>query len=217
MGREKEKVAGLLLAAGASTRMGQPKQLLRMGKETLLDRILGEALGSDLDLTVLVLGHQAKEIKHGLRTDLHHPKLRIIENKLYLNGISTSIITGLSEVEDVFDNVMIILADMPLINSGLINLLLREYLASHLQLGAIKLIGRRSHPVVIGRQFYDELHQLKGDMGARDLFLKYAHQVCLVEPEQDYDDVDLDTIEEYLEFKESLDHGSENAGSNETQ
>jgi len=217
MGREKEKVAGLLLAAGASTRMGQPKQLLRMGKETLLDRILGEALGSDLDLTVLVLGHQAQEIKRGLRTDLHHPKLRIIENKLYLHGISTSIITGLSEVEDVFDNVMIILADMPLINSGLINLLLHEYLNSHLQLGAIKLIGRRSHPVVIGRQFYDELHRLKGDVGARDLFLKYAHRVCLVEPEQDYDDVDIDTIEEYLEFKESQDHGSENSDANEIQ
>jgi molybdenum cofactor cytidylyltransferase len=217
MGRQKERVAGLLLAAGASTRMGQPKQLLRMGQETLLDRILGEALGSDLDLTVLVLGHQAREIKQRLRTDLHHPKLRIVENKLYLDGISTSIVTGLSEVEDVFDHVMIILADMPLINSSLINLLLREYLASPLHLGAIRLIGRRSHPVVIGRQFYQELHQLAGDVGARELFLKYAHQVCLVEPEQDYDDVDLDTIEEFLEFKKSLDPGSENSGANEIQ
>ena len=214
---ETEKVAGLLLAAGASTRMGQPKQLLRMGEETLLDRILGEVLGSELDLTVLVLGHQAQEIKQRLRTDLRHPKLKIIENKNYLDGISSSIITGLSEVEDVFDHVMIILADMPLINSSLINLLLNEYLASHLQLGAIKLIGRRSHPVVIGRQFYDELHQLKGDVGARDLFLKHAHQVCLVEPEQDYDDVDIDTIEEYLEFRDSLDYGPENSGTSEPQ
>ncbi len=217
MSREKEKVAGLLLAAGASTRMGQPKQLLRMGEETLLDRILGEVLGSELDLTVLVLGHQAQEIRQRLRTDLRHPKLKIIENKNYLDGISSSIITGLSEVEDVFDHVMIILADMPLINSSLINLLLNEYLASHLQLGAIKLIGRRSHPVVIGRQFYDELHQLKGDVGARDLFLKHAHQVCLVEPEQDYDDVDIDTIEEYLEFRDSLDYGPENSGTSEPQ
>jgi molybdenum cofactor cytidylyltransferase len=217
MSQGKEKVAGLLLAAGASTRMGQPKQLLRVEKYTLLDRMLNEVLRSDLDLILLVLGFQAQEIKQSLRTDPHHPKLRIIENKLYLHGISTSIITGLSEVEDVFDNVMIILADMPLINSGLINLLLHEYLNSHLQLGAIKLIGRRSHPVVIGRQFYDELHRLKGDVGARDLFLKYAHRVCLVEPEQDYDDVDIDTIEEYLEFKESQDHGSENSGANEIQ
>ena len=213
--REKEKVAGLILAAGASTRMGQAKQLLRVGEETLLDRILGEVLSSDLDLTVLVLGHQVHDIKQGLRTDLHHPKLRIVENKNYLDGISTSIITGLSEVEEAFDHIMIILADMPLVNSSLINLLLHEYLASHFQLGAIKLIGRRSHPVIIGRQFYDELRPLKGDVGARDLFLKYADEVCLVEPEQDYDDVDIDTIEEYLEFKESLDHDSENAGHNE--
>ena len=217
MSQEKERVAGLLLAAGASTRMGRPKQLLRMGEETLLDRILGEALGSDLDLILLILGHQAQKIKQGLSIDLHDPKLKIIENKNYLEGISTSIITGLSEVQDVFDHVMIILADMPLINSSLINLLLHEYLASRLQLGAIKLIGRRSHPVIIGRPFYDELYRLKGDVGARDLFVKYADQVCLVEPEQDYDDVDIDTMEEYLEFKESLDQDLEDSGSREPQ
>lgn len=217
MSKEKEKVAGLLLAAGASTRMGQPKQLLRVGGETLLDRILTEVLSSDLDLALLVLGSQAHEIKESLGTSLHHPKLKIIENKNYLAGISTSIITGLSEVEDVFDHVVIILADMPLINSSLINLLLHEYLASHWQLGAIKLIGRRSHPVIIGRQFYDELYRLKGDVGARDLFVKYADQVCLVEPEQDYDDVDIDTMEEYLEFKQSLDQDSEDSGSHERQ
>lgn len=217
MNLETEKVAGLLLAAGASTRMGQPKQLLRVEGETLLERMLGEVLNSDLDLVVLVLGFQAQEIKKSLRTHITHPKLKIIENRSYLDGVSTSIIAGLSEVENVFDHVMIILADMPLINSSLINLLLHQYLASPLQLGAIKLIGRRSHPVIIGRQFYDELRQLKGDVGARDLFLKYADRVCLVEPEEDYDDVDIDTMEEYLEFKRSLDHDSEDSGSNEPQ
>ncbi|NNG07358.1 MAG: nucleotidyltransferase family protein [Desulfobacteraceae bacterium] len=214
---ETEKLAGLLLAAGASTRMGQPKQLLRVEGETLLERMLGEVLSSDLDLAALVLGFQAQEIRKSLKTHIKHPKLKIIENRSYLDGISTSIIAGLSEVENFFDHVMIILADMPLINSSLINLFLHQYLASPLQLGAIKLIGRRSHPVIIGRQFYDELRQLKGDVGARDLFLKYADRVCLVEPEEDYDDVDIDTMEEYLEFKRSLDHDSEDSGSNETQ
>lgn len=217
MSQEKEKVAGLLLAAGASTRMGQPKQLLRVEGHTLLDRMLNEVLRSNLDLILLVLGFQAQEIKQSLSTHLHHPKLRIIENKNYLDGISTSIIAGLSEVEDLFEHVMIILADMPLISSSLINLLLHEYLASHLQLGAIKLIGRRSHPVIIGRQYYDELHRLRGDVGARDLFVKYADQVCLVEPEKDYDDVDIDTMEEYLEFKQSLDHDEKDSGRNKPQ
>jgi molybdenum cofactor cytidylyltransferase len=217
MSQEKGKVAGLLLAAGASTRMGQPKQLLRVETHTLLDRMLNEVLRSDLDLILLVLGFQAQEIKQGLSTDLHHPKLRIIENKNYLDGISTSIIAGLSEVEDLFEHVMIILADMPLISSSLINLLLGEYLASHLQLGAIKLLERRSHPVIIGRPYYDELHRLKGDMGARDLFVRYADQVCLVEPDKDYDDVDIDTMEEYLEFKQSLDHDGKDSGRHKPQ
>lgn len=203
------KAAGLLLAAGASTRMGRPKQLLPVRGLSLLDIVLGEVLNSDLDLAILVLGFQAQEIKEGLTTDLHHPKLRIIENKNYKDGISTSIIAGLSEVEDVYDQVMIILADMPCTTSNLINLLLSQYLSSSLPLGAIKLTKRRSHPVIIGRQFYDELHRLKGDMGARDLFVKYPAQVCLVEPEEDYDDTDIDTLEDYLEFKRSLSSDSE--------
>ena len=198
------KVAGLLLAAGASVRMGQPKQLLRAGGQTLLARILVKALNSDLDRVVLVLGHQARMIKEAIITDLHHPKLKIIENRNYQKGISSSIIAGLSEVEDAYDHVMILLADMPHITSELINLLIHQYLASRLPLGAITLQGRRSHPVIIGRPFYDELHHLQGDVGARDLFLRYSDRVCLVEAEEDYDDIDIDTPEDFLDFKKSM-------------
>ncbi len=199
------KVAGLILAAGASTRMGRPKQLLPVGKVSLLDCVLGEALKSDLDIIILVLGHQAREIMEGLETDVHHPKLNIIENKNYKDGISSSIIAGLSEVEAKYDHCMVILADMPHITTNLINTLLHKYLASNFPVGAIKIRNKRSHPVIIGRGFYTELHQLKGDVGARDLFRQHVDQVCLVEPEEDYDDTDIDTPEDYVEFKKSMD------------
>ena len=119
--KAKSGVAGIILAAGASTRMGRPKQLLDVGHQTLLDRILGEALKSDLDSVVLVLGHEMQLIKNGLRTNLENPKLRIIENKHYKEGISTSIIAGFSEVQNSHDHCMIILADMPHITASLIN------------------------------------------------------------------------------------------------
>jgi molybdenum cofactor cytidylyltransferase len=198
------RVAGLLLAAGTSSRMGTPKQLLQAGGKSLLGRTLSQALQSDLDLVALVLGFRAQEILENLEGDLKHPKLRVVENKSYGEGISTSIIAGLSAVEKDFDHVMIILADMPHVTSGLINLLIRRYVESRLPLGAIIANNRRSHPVVISRRFYEALHHLRGDTGARDLFVKHADQVCLVAPDEKYEDTDIDTPEDYLEFRKSL-------------
>jgi CTP:molybdopterin cytidylyltransferase MocA len=57
------------------------------------------------------------------------------------------------------------------------------------------------HPVIFGQSLYPEIHQLKGDTGARDLFLKYVDQVCMVEPKEHYDDTDIDTPEDFVEFK----------------
>lgn len=199
-----KRIAGLLLAAGASTRMGKPKQLLRLGETTLLDRALGQALNSKLDHIVLVLGFKSEEILRRLQTDRHHPKLRIIENKRFREGISSSIVAGLSAVEKHYDQVMIILADMPHITSKLINCLLQAFFESQLPLGAVKAGQRRTHPVIISRPFYPHVHELKGDIGARHLFARYSDRVCLVEPSWDIEDMDIDTEEDYLKLKERL-------------
>ena len=193
----REKVAGLVLAAGASRRMGEPKQLLRIGGKTLLERILGETLRSELDQVILVLGHRADEILETVGRFLSHEKLRIIKNENYRKGMSTSIIAGLEVVERNCDHVMILLADMPSITALLINHLLKEYLASGKTLGAIRFSGRRSLPVILGREWYRALYVLKGDVGARGLFDGFKEEVCLVDAPPAYDDVDVDTPEDY--------------------
>ena len=196
----KENVAGVLLAAGASERMGKTKQLLPAGEGILLERVLTETLKSDLDRVVLVLGHQAGEIRSALGQTLEHPKLKVIENTQYHQGISSSIIAGLVEVESTYDHVMILLGDIPHVDSEIINHVRHQYLCSGLPVGAVKIGTKKSHPVIFSRELYGELHRLEGDVGGRPLLDKYAGRTCLVEPEKPYDDRDIDTPKDYSEF-----------------
>ena len=160
---------------------------------------------SDLNKIVLVLGDHAGEIIKVLGgKNFHHPKLSVIENRQYRQGISSSILAGLLEVEETFDHVMILLADMPHIDAKLINFLLYRYLDSRLPIGAIRFKGKRSHPVIFSRAMYYELRRLRGDKGARALFLKYSDRVYLVDPGALYDDMDIDTPEDYVEFRKLL-------------
>ena len=203
--KKADPVAGLLLAAGASTRMGTLKQLLPAGGAFLLERVLAQALHSELDLVVLVLGFKADEIRRRIRPTKRQPKLKIVENTDYPLGISSSIITGLSHVEKNYAHAMILLGDMPYITSAVINRLVSGYLDSGFSLGALKVRGKRSHPVIIGRRFFPALHRLTGDQGAREIFIRHQDEVCLVGPGEDYDDMDIDTLEDYLKFKRALD------------
>jgi molybdenum cofactor cytidylyltransferase len=73
---------------------------------------------------------------------------------------------------------------------------------SSFSLGALQTGTKRSHPVILGRQFYPALRQLRGDVGARELFLAHSDQVLLVETGDDYDDRDIDTMDDYLDLIE---------------
>lgn len=196
-----KRMAGIVLAAGESRRMGRAKQLLFAGSETILVRVMREVLDSALDEVVLVLGHRAGRIQDSLGSIQEHPKLKIALNPRYREGMSTSLIAGLSRVEKQCGRVMVILGDMPHLSAGLIDKLRREVEASNLPLGAVAVCGRRSHPVVIGREFYGAVHGLTGDRGARDLFQEYSDLVCHVEAGETYDPSDIDTPEDYDRFR----------------
>ena len=201
MNRLKEKAAGILLAAGESRRMGRIKQLLPVGQETLIEHVLAQVLASRLDAVVLVLGHQAGEIRAVIEPRFRDPRLCIIQNYQYRQGISSSIAAGVTAVEKRHNHAMIFLADMPCISSAVIDRLLDRHVMSGAVISAIRGEGRPAHPVVFRRDLYPELKRLQGDQGARCLVYKYGGSLCLVEPATGYDSRDIDTPEDYAAFQ----------------
>ena len=69
----------------------------------------------------------------------------------------------------------------------------------------MKIANRRSHPVIFGKTFFTALRTLTGDMGGRSIFLENPDRVCLVEADDIYDDMDIDTIDDYRRFKKEED------------
>ncbi len=198
------KVAGILLAAGASTRMGNLKQLLPVAGVTLIERALTAALESRLDRLVLVLGHRAPEIETALSGFVRNPKLTIVHNRRYREGISSSLVAGVEEIAHSHDHAMILLADMPFIDHLVINLLIEGYLKAQLPIGAIKVGKHAAHPVMFRRDLFFELKTLTGDVGARSLLKKYDDRVCLIAPDAGYDERDIDNRADYLNFQTDL-------------
>ena len=201
--RETGRTAGIVLAAGGSSRMGREKQLLEVGGETLLGRVLNACLASGLDKVVLVLGHEARRIRASLEGFQDRPRLTIVENPRHGEGMSTSLIAGLRAVEDDCDRVMVLLGDMPQVTPGVIDRLRLEASSSGCSLAAVSVRGRRSHPVVIGREHFEALRALSGDRGARNLFRDHPEDLCLVEAGERYQPLDIDTPEEFERFRRS--------------
>jgi molybdenum cofactor cytidylyltransferase len=150
------------------------------------------------------LGCRSREIGDQLLRHCTHPKLSILENRRWQEGISTSITAGLSVAEERFDHVMILLGDMPHVPPSVIDLLIERYLDSGACMGAVVRGDRRCHPVMFGREMYLYLHTLRGDVGAKALFDAFPQRVCLVTPDAPYDPRDIDTPEDYIRLRDDL-------------
>lgn len=177
----KTPTAGIILAAGESTRFGEPKQLLAVGGRFLIEWVLSAALGSNLDHIVLVLGCEHERIRCSLRSATAHPKCEILVNPDYRSGQSTSLRTGLLRIQHDFPSAMFLLGDQPLVDAALIDLLLERYLESQKSICAPTYRGTRGNPTIFGCALYPELLKLSGDKGARDLIIAHPNEVLTVE------------------------------------
>ena len=169
-------IAAIVLAAGESKRMGQPKQLMPFGGSTILGQAIDNLLNSKVNETIVVLGHRAEEVKETIAAK----PVRIAVNPDYQQGMSTSIIAGLDLIDKRARAVMLALGDQPFIDSQTINSLLAAFGAHDKSIAVPVYRGRRGHPVIFDIRYKSELLGLKGDTGGREIIKRHPDEVLEV-------------------------------------
>jgi molybdenum cofactor cytidylyltransferase len=197
--------AGIILAAGAATRFGQPKQLLRLKDKYLIEWVLDAALNSRLSKIVLVLGYAHQKILKALAEKTQHSKLHIEVNPHYKKGQSHSLRIGLSTLKNDFPAVIFLLADQPMLNSAIINTLLERFWSVDNDICVPTYRGQRKNPAIFSHRFYNHLMDIKGDTGARQLIDENPDRVLTIEIDDPLCFLDIDTQQDFENLKNQMD------------
>ena len=186
-----ESVAGIILAAGASQRMGQPKPLLLWRGKPFICHVARTALDAGLAPVVIVTGAHAEEVRAAL-ADL---PVEIVYNPNWAEGQSTSVQAGLTSLPPKTDAAIFLLADQPHIPVELVCALIARHAQTQPPIVAPMIEGRRGNPVLFDYSVFPDLMSLQGDAGGRLIFSRYPaayvpwHDPSLL--------LDVDTLEDY--------------------
>jgi molybdenum cofactor cytidylyltransferase len=198
---QRNPTAGIILAAGASTRFGRPKQLLRLKDKYLLEWVLDAALNSMLSRIVLVIGYAHQKILKALEEKLPHAKLQIEINPHYQKGQSQSLQVGLSKVMNTYPAAMFLLADQPLVDAATINYLLDNFWSADKDICVPTIGGKRGNPTIFRKNFYSKIMNIMGDIGARRIIGAHPARVLEIEIENPHFFFDIDTPEDMERIK----------------
>jgi molybdenum cofactor cytidylyltransferase len=188
----------IILAAGASTRMGTPKQLLAYRGCTLIRHIIEVAIASYCQPIAVVLGAKAERIK----PEISQLPIQIVENQQWEEGMSTSIRVGLEALLAMnpnLDAVAIALCDQPFVSSPTLERIVEAYRVTGKPIIASEYSGTLGVPVLFNRTLFSEIMTLKSTEGAKKLIKKHIHQVFSVPfPEGA---IDIDTPKDYEQLQ----------------
>ncbi len=189
--------AVILLAAGNSTRMGAPKQLLDFRGKPLLRHALETALRSKCAGVVVVLGANAGAIRPSLAEAEHGGKwVEVAENPRWAEGMGTSIQAGLQAAERRgTTGIILALADQPLVTSAMLDRLVDAHADTGMPIVASQYAGTVGVPVFFSSEYFGQLLALAPDQGCKGVIVKSGDAALRIDcPEAA---VDVDTPEDY--------------------
>ena len=196
-------VAGVVLAAGRSSRMAPHNKLLlpdRTGKP-MVARVVDNLLSSTARPVIVVVGHRGDEVVQALAGR----PVTVVAAADFDAGLSASLRAGIAAVPDGADGAVVCLGDMPLVTGRMIDRLIQAYDPDEGRaIAAPTCRGKLGNPVLWDRRFFSEIIGLSGDMGARPLLQR--HEDVLAQVEMDSDAVlrDFDTVDSLATLPEHL-------------
>ena len=184
----------ILLAAGGSSRLGEPKQRLLLRGRTLLQRSLDAASASTAHPIIVVLGSGADS----LRKDLVGQDVTTVVNKGWREGIASSIRCGIGEllvINPDTPGAILMVCDQPHVAASVLNKLITEHQRTNKAFIACSYGNTIGTPALFSRTLFGELLQLEGDVGAKSLLHRHRDEVGVIKfPEGS---IDIDTVVDY--------------------
>jgi molybdenum cofactor cytidylyltransferase len=176
----------LILAAGASTRLGQPKQLLRLGAKTLLAQICETALSVDNQQVMVVLGAHCEAIK----PTIGQLSVQIVFNEKWAEGMGSSIACGMAHLPADTDAVLLLLCDQPFVTKDILGKLLEKWRSAQSAIVASQYGGSFGPPAIFPKSLFPELAALDGQAGAKKLLEKYRSVILFLDFPDGEKDID---------------------------
>jgi molybdenum cofactor cytidylyltransferase len=164
-----ERMAGVVLAAGQSTRMGTNKMLLELGGRTLVRRAVSTALSADLDPVLVVLGHESERVRAELSDLACVPVL----NPEYASGMNTSLRAGISALPDDVAGAIVVLGDMPLVDAAMLRALVAAFRRSGAPLAVSTYGNVVAPPILYGREVFAELRALEAQACGKSVIKRH--------------------------------------------
>jgi molybdenum cofactor cytidylyltransferase len=184
----------LIIAAGQSKRLGQPKQLLQFEGKSLINRLI-EIVKEAIDFPItVVLGSASEKIKE----QLTESNIKLVQNETWEEGMASSIRVGINSIvkaDKNIDGVMILVCDQPLITVKSIRELVELQQSTLKPISACYYANIIGTPAIFHKTVFDDLSKLQGDMGAKKIIQSWGEEVAKLHFEEAV--FDIDTEEDY--------------------